>query len=186
MTKVLSEIEVLSFVCNKLEEANVAYMLTGSLASNFYAVPRMTRDIDIVIELKSTDIDHLCEILEKDFYFEKSAVQEAVQRRSMFNIIHNDSVCKIDFIIRKNVDYRKTEFLRKKQINVDGTLVWIVAPEDLIISKLFWAKDSISEMQIKDIQNILKSVHDLDQSYLEMWIDKLDLVSIYKKVASNG
>ena len=47
------ESEVLKEVCRRLEAADISYMLTGSVAANFYAVPRMTRDIDIVIEVKS-------------------------------------------------------------------------------------------------------------------------------------
>jgi len=64
----------------------------------------------------------------------------------------------------------------------DGIPVWIVSPEDLIISKLFWAKDSLSELQIKDIKNLLVSITDLDEKYLNQWIQKLDLRIPYEKV----
>ena len=181
-----SEIAVLSLVCNKLEQANVPYMLTGSFASNFYTVPRMTRDIDIVIELQRTNKERLIQVLKNEFYISPDAINEAINHQSMFNVIHNESVFKIDFIIRKNASYRETEFQRRKQIDLDNQLIWIVSPEDLIISKLFWAKDSSSQIQLRDIQNLLRSVKDLDQTYLNTWIQKLQLESTFKKVDSHG
>lgn len=176
------ELDVLKLVCQRLEEANIPYMLTGSFAANFYAVPRMTRDIDIVIELHKTDIQKIFHLFQNDFYIDTDAIKEAIDHQSIFNIIHNESVFKIDFIIRKDSSYRRTEFLRKVKINLDDRYVWIVSPEDLIISKLDWAKDSFSEMQIKDIRNILLSQKDLDKDYIAKWIDKLDLKQIYSKV----
>ena len=77
----------------------------------------------------------------------------------MFNIIHNQSIFKIDFIIRKNTSsYRNTEFQRRRRLELDDTQIWIVSLEDLIISKLFWAKESFLEMQIRDINNLLISI----------------------------
>lgn len=178
----LSEIEILSLVCQKLESIRIPYMLTGSFASNFYAVPRMTRDIDIVIELQHPQIEELVTLLGNEFYISSDAIHEALEHNSMFNMIHNDSVFKIDFIIRKNVEYRKIEFQRKRQILLHDIPIWIVAPEDLILSKLFWARDNSSAMQIKDVQNLLRSVKNLDQDYLHNWIQKLHLNSIFERV----
>lgn len=62
------EVEVLKTVCKKLEMAHLPYMLTGSFAANFYATPRMTRDIDIVIEVLAADIDPFFHVFKDDFY----------------------------------------------------------------------------------------------------------------------
>lgn len=177
----LEEVKLLQLVCQRLDKIFVPYMLTGSLAANLYATPRMTRDLDIVLELGLFEIDKFCSQFENDFYFSKNTIAEAIDRQSMFNIIHNNSVFKVDCIIRKNSIYRTTEFQRKKQIELNGIPIWVVAPEDLIISKLFWAKDSGSELQIKDIKNLLAALKNLDDVYLKTWIQKLDLNSIYQK-----
>lgn len=181
-----SEIAILSLICNKLEQAKVPYMLTGSFASNFYTVPRMTRDIDIVIELQTINKEKLIQVLKDEFYISLEAIDEAIDKQSMFNVIHNASVFKIDFIIRKNASYRELEFQRRKQIQLDSQTIWIVSPEDLIISKLYWAKDSSSPIQIKDIQNLFRSVKNLDKTYLNTWIQNLHLNSIYEKVKLHG
>lgn len=179
-------LDVLKLVCHRLEQADIPYMLTGSLAANFYEVPRMTRDIDIVVELHKPDIEKVLQTFQDAFYIDKDAVVDAVERREMFNIIHNDTVFKVDFIVRKPSSYRHTEFQRKQRVPLGDTPIWIVAPEDLIISKLFWAKDSLSEMQLNDIKNLLSTVKNLDKKYIDTWIEMLGLDDLYKKVKGNA
>jgi hypothetical protein len=60
-------------------------------------------DIDIVIEIERIEIEKFCRYFENDFYLTKGAISEAIQHRTMFNLIHNDSVFKIDFIIRNGL-----------------------------------------------------------------------------------
>lgn len=180
------EIEILKLICGRLEAAEIPYMLTGSLAANFYAIPRMTRDIDFVIEILNSKIDTFFEIFQSDFYVDKSALADAVNQQHMFNIIHNRLIFKVDFIIRKDSVYRDTEFQRRIRVKFDDAFIWIVSPEDLIISKLIWAKDSLSELQLKDVKNLLLSINNLDKDYLWDWVQKLKLVSVYDKVQVNG
>ncbi|NGX47620.1 MAG: hypothetical protein K1000chlam3_00999 [Chlamydiae bacterium] len=175
------EIDVLKLVCHRLEQADIPYMLTGSLAANFYVVPRMTRDIDIIIEIQKFDVDRLFQIFQEDFYIDKDSIYDAIEYQGMFNIIHNNSVLKIDFIIRKDISYRDTEFKRRHRVQFENSPIWIVAPEDLILSKLFWAKDSLSDMQLKDVKNLL-SLKNLDKAYIDKWVQKLNLEHIYERV----
>jgi hypothetical protein len=64
-------------------------------------------------------------------------------------------VIKVDFIVRKQNEYRVEEFSRRQTIEIEGTPVSIVAPEDLLLSKLVWAKDTGSEMQLRDVRHML-------------------------------
>ena len=180
------ELDILKLVCQRLEASSIPYMLTGSFAANFYAVPRMTRDIDIVIAIQEEDIIPLFEIFKGDFYIDRESISEAIKNQSMFNIIHNNTVFKIDFIVRKNETYRKIEFQRRHQVMLDNILLWIVSPEDLIISKLFWAKDSFSEMQLKDVNNLLMTIKNLDKNYIDKWIQHLNLHEVFQKVQFNA
>lgn len=176
------ELEILKTVCQRLEETGIPYMITGSMAANFYAVPRMTRDVDIVIEIQKEDTPRMVKAFQDDFYVDKDSVAEAIDRRGMFNIIHNEYVFKVDFIIRKESAYRELEFQRKRRVEVEGISLWVVTREDLILSKLFWAKDSFSELQLGDVKNLLSNLKDLDRSYLEKWVSGLGLEEIYAKV----
>jgi hypothetical protein len=176
------ELEVLKEVARRLDGTGIAYMITGSTAANFYAVPRMTRDIDIVVELSERDIGKFILAFEKDHYLEPETVREAVKNKGMFNLIHDQYIIKVDFVVRKDTPYRRREFSRKKRISVDGENLYIVAPEDLILSKLVWAKDSKSEIQLRDVQNLLQSVKGLDRRYLARWGKQLGVDSLYREV----
>jgi hypothetical protein len=177
------ELEVLKDVARRLDVAGIAYMITGSTAANFYAVPRMTRDIDIVVELLERDVGNFILAFEKDHYLEPETVREAVMNKGMFNLIHDRHVIKVDFVVRKDTMYRRKEFSRRKKISVDGQDLCVVAPEDLILSKLVWAKDSNSEVQLRDVQNLLQSVKGLDRRYLARWARQLSVVSLYRKAS---
>lgn len=178
----MGELEILKMVCQRLHQKGIPYMITGSIATNVYAVPRMTRDIDIVIEVSRDDIERLSTMFKDHFYIDREAVTQAVDEQGMFNIIHNESVIKVDFIIRKDSPYRLLEFQRRRPMEVEGIKMWIVSPEDLILSKLFWAKESESEMQLGDVKNLFGVVKDLDFPYIEQWVHTLGLQHIYQKV----
>jgi len=141
----------------------------------------MTRNLDIVIEINRQDGKRLFQVFENDFYIDIDAIIEAVEHQSMFNIIHNESVFKVDFIIRKNSTYRSTEFNKKQRIQLDGHPIWVVGPEDLILSKLIWAKDSLSSTQFGDIRNLIQTIQSLDHQYINDWVEKLKLSTVYEK-----
>ena len=177
------ELEVLKIVARRLNEAEIPYMISGSIAANYYTVPRMTRDIDIVIELQEYDVDKFVGLFEKDFYLNRETVTNEVSRRGMFNLIHNRHIVKIDFIINKSSAYQQAAFLRRKQVLIDQCPMWFVSAEDLVISKLLWAKESHSEMQMKDVANLIETVDNLDSAYIGNWIRELALEQIYKEAS---
>lgn len=164
--------EVLLAVARRLESAGIAYMVSGSTAMNFYARPRMTRDIDVVIEVRDADVPRLLDAFADGFYIDDEAVTDAVARRSMFNALHEESMVKIDFIVRRDEPYRETEFARRRTIALGETTLTAVAPEDLILSKLLWNRESGSAMQAEDVRNLLSAAV-LDETYLEKWSARL-------------
>jgi hypothetical protein len=176
------ELDVLRIVTERLEAAGMPYMLTGSLAGNYYAVPRMTRDIDLVVELSAGDVERLCRLFEIDFYVDPGAVRAAVAERGTFNLIHTDLVIKVDFLVRRDSEYRREEFRRRRRVRVDDLHVFIVAPEDLVVSKLDWARDTRSEVQLADVRNLLAST-ELDRDYVERWVTRLGLEALYREVS---
>jgi len=177
------ELEVLKIVTQRLKEADINYMVSGSIAANYYTIPRMTRDIDIVIELKQDDIDKFIVLFEGDFYVDREMVANEVSRQGMFNLIHNQYVIKIDFIIKKSSAYQNAAFSHRRPVLIDRSPIWFVSAEDLVISKLLWAKDSHSEMQLKDVGNLMETVHNLDLKYIDNWVRELGLEQIYKEAS---
>lgn len=167
----LSELEVLQDVCARLEKAGIDYMLTGSMAMNYYAQPRMTRDIDIVVELEPSDDARLTSLFEPDYLVPGDALRTALRERGMFNLLHLDSVVKVDLIVRKQAAYRETEFARRMLVELPGFHAWLVSREDLVLSKLAWAQDSESELQMRDVRNLLSL--QVDAAYLRQWAPTL-------------
>lgn len=174
-----NEIAVLHDVVSKLAGAGFQYMLTGSFALNYYALPRMTRDIDIVVALKAGDADRVIALFEHDYYVPRNAVVRGIADKTLFNIIHSKFIVKVDLIVRKNDEFRRAEFDRRRAVEVDGMKIWIVSKEDLIISKLFWALGSHSEFQLRDVKSLLQTGYDAD--YLELWTGKLGLKDLLRE-----
>lgn len=105
-------------IAERLDGAGIPYMVTGSVALAVYATPRMTRDIDFVVQIDRSDV-------------------------------------------------------AAQPIEIEGLSVNFVAPEDLILSKLSWARDSASELQERDVRDLLDAVEDLDLDYLQRWAAEL-------------
>ncbi len=176
------ELDVLKLVTERLEAGGFGYMVSGSVALACYGQPRMTRDIDIVVELAPADAERLADLFQADFYCDLEDARDAARRKSLFNLVHFDRAVKVDLIVRKDSDYRREEFRRRRRLPVDGFAVWVVAPEDLILSKLSWAKDSHSELQLRDVRAVLSSAKDLDEAYLARWAKELGVEQLLAEV----
>lgn len=172
----MDEFAITRDVTRRLETAGLPYMLTGSLALSYYAQPRMTLGVDVVVEIEPAKTATVCRLFEEDYVVSHESIEQAVEHRSMFNLIHHGTLTKIDVIVRKDEPYRRLEFERRRKVSVDGHEVYVVSKEDLILSKLWWAKDSRSEMQLRDVQNLLETGY--DKEYLEHWLHELGLYEL--------
>jgi hypothetical protein len=175
-----TELDVLRDVSQRLESAGIAFMLTGSVAMNYYAQPRMTRDIDLVVALAAAQVDSFVGLFAADYYVDRLAVANAIVERSIFNLIHNETIIKVDCILLKSDAYRQEEFARRKPIRLGDFQTWIVTREDLILSKLHWAKDSRSELQLRDVTNLLG--RECDAIYLRSRAEALGLEELLKEL----
>jgi hypothetical protein len=178
------ELAVLRDVSERLTSAGIQFMVTGSVAMNYYAEPRMTRDIDLVIALEEPDADKIVHLFEGDYYVDRQAVGQAIGRRSLFNLIHNESIIKVDCIILKRQPYRQEEFARRQRVTIGDFETWLVSREDLILSKLYWARESRSEMQLKDVSNLLGG--DCDEAYLRTRAQTLGVSQLLEEVLESS
>jgi hypothetical protein len=162
-----------------LDEAGVQYMLTGSLAAAYYAVPRATQDIDLVLETEAQGVDRLVGALRAEgWYVDKDAALEALRSRGQFNAIDPDSGWKADFLVRKERPFSREEFGRRQRISILGVDVAVATVEDVLIAKLEWARLGDSALQRRDVVQLLeRSWTRLDHAYLQRWIAPLGLES---------
>lgn len=164
-------------VVEVLDEAGVSYMLTGSLASAFYAVPRATQDIDVVIEAERDGIDRLVQgLLAAGWYADRDAALEAWQGQSQFNAIEPDTGWKADFIVRKDRAYSREEFSRRERISLLGVELAVASLEDVLIAKLEWSRLGDSALQRRDVAQLLERTWQrVDRAYVDKWVSELGL-----------
>ena len=167
--------EVFRRITAALARAGIPYMLTGSFASASYGAPRTTQDIDLVIEASQAQLQMLVELLSpSEYYVDLDAALEARQRESQFNVLDIGTGWKIDLILRKSRAFSREEFQRRQRVRLEGLDLFIASAEDVVISKLEWARRGNSLRQIEDVAAILRSRFQLlDQLYLEKWIGEL-------------
>jgi hypothetical protein len=160
------------------DRAKVPFMIAGSFASTAHGLPRTTQDLDVVIDPPDgASLDALVKLLLTDeFYVDADTAREAMNKRSMFNAIDR-SAWKIDFIVRKARPFSVEEFARRLAVRILGVPVFVASPEDTIIAKLEWSKESGgSERQRRDVAGVLHTMRDeLDRDYIERWVRSLGL-----------
>lgn len=167
-------LQIFKYIFENIEKRKINYLLSGSYALNLYTPPRGTRDIDIVIDLGPSNLDSFFEIFSEGFYLNKEAIREDIKQKRIFNIIHNETFFKFDFIPKKQDEYSNEQFHRKKYLKIDGFHAWALTAEDLIISKLQWSQQSKSALQMSDLKELLEK-ENLDKEYLMFWTKKLNL-----------
>lgn len=181
----MSQSELLKVVVETLQNLEVSYMITGSLASSAQGEPRSTHDIDIVIKLNVQQIpDLLSWFPPPDYYLSEMSVRDALKNESMFNLLHIPSGDKIDFWILKTERYDQCRFDRKMKDDIEETAVFVSAPEDTILMKLKWAIESGgSEKQFQDALRVYEvQAGMLDTEYMTHWIEELGIQSLWKKL----
>ena len=99
------ELDIVRDVSERLTRAGLPFMLTGSMAMNAYAEPRMTRDVDVVVEMKPADTERVVAAFTPGYYVERDAVERALRHESLFNVIHQEWIFKVVCIVRKETPY---------------------------------------------------------------------------------
>jgi hypothetical protein len=167
----------LRLVVESLNELEIPYMLTGSLASAFYGTPRSTQDVDVVVDADDSKLQRLGELLrDAGLYVDSGAISEAVRTRGLFNAVDASTGWKADFILMKNRPFSRTEFAARVPRHLAGIPLTIVRAEDIIVAKLEWAKLAESERQLRDVVGILMVQGGaLDRGRIERWVAELSL-----------
>jgi hypothetical protein len=167
-------LHLLEKICEMMNTLGIPYMLSGSVAMNVYAEPRTTQDIDIIVEMLLEDVPNLIKLLGDGFYFSEDAMYDAIERKSMFNIIDYSTGMKVDFILRNNDFYEQFKFQNRKKAIFEGVELWIISKEDLVLSKIRWIQELESEKQKSDIRNLL-STEALNMEYVLKWCELMNL-----------
>ena len=181
----MSQADLLRRVTTALDGAAIPYMLTGSLASSLQGAPRATHDIDLVVAVETDDVDRLLAALrDPDVYLDEVSAVDAVRSRGMFNLIDPLTGDKVDFWLLTGDDFDQARFARRITVAALGVELAVSKPEDTILMKLRWARDSGgSQKQIADAVAVYEvQGSTLDQAYLDEWAVRLGLTGLLADV----
>ncbi len=172
-------VEVTLKVTSTLEKLAVPYLVGGSLASTLYGMVRSTQDSDIIAEMRLEHLQPFVSALQDEFYIDDEMIAESIQHNSSFNIIHRDTMFKVDVFIPRPRPFLQSQLTRaKRQIFSLETEISakFASPEDTILSKLEWYRlgGEVSDRQWRDILGVLKMrAGELDLAYMQKWAKEL-------------
>ncbi len=175
-------------VVEVFEQLEVEYYIGGSVASSAYGIARATLDVDMVSNLNEQHVPELIKVLASSYYIDEAMVRNAIRERASFNIIHLETMLKVDIFIVKQAPFDNKALNRRRRDTLDDELptvqFYLASPEDLILNKLNWYRlgGNTSERQWNDIQGVLNvQGNSLDMEYLQHWGAELNLLDLLEK-----
>jgi hypothetical protein len=180
-------VEVTLKVTDVFEKLGVPYLIGGSLASTLYGMVRTTQDSDIVAEMRLEHLQPFVSSLQDEFYVDDEMIAESIQRNSSFNIIHRETMFKVDVFIPRPRPFLQSQLARaQRQTFTFDTEVGakFASPEDTILSKLEWYRmgGEVSDRQWRDILGVMKTrAGELDLPYLRKWAGELNVRDLLER-----
>jgi hypothetical protein len=185
-------IQVTLKVVSAFERLGIPYLVGGSLASAIYGIVRATMDADLVADIQPEHMSLLVELLEGEFYIDPEMILDAIQHLSSFNLIHLETMFKVDVFILKQRPFDLNQMQRRVSRSLGdapGDQVYFSTAEDIVLAKLEWfrAGDETSTRQWRDILGVLDEQGDrLDIDYLKVWALKLGIGDLLKRAIQDA
>jgi hypothetical protein len=179
-------------VVTALEQLEVEYYVGGSVASGVFGEPRQTLDADIVAALFGRHVPLLAERLRSEFYADEPAMLRAIEQQSSFNLIHLQTMVKVDVYVSWRSDFARSQFARRIRTNLSTESplkVYLASAEDTILAKLDWYRRGgcVSDRQWRDVLGVLKVQADaLDRGYLRDWAQRLNLTDLLRRALDDA
>jgi len=173
-------------VAKALEQLGITYVVCGSLASSAHGMVRTTMDTDMVADVRLDNVNALVDLLQEEFYIDAEMIRSAIEHRSSFNVIHLETMFKVDIFIPKQRPFDQNQLARRQEtlLGEDQVRFYILTPEDIILAKLEWFRlgGEESERQWRDILGVLIIQQGrLDMTYLQQNAAQLGVADLLKK-----
>lgn len=179
-------------VIDILETLGVRYFVTGSIASSAHGVARASVDADIVADLRAEHGPLLVSALQGAFYVPEERIRDAIARRGSFNVIHLETMLKVDVFVTKGrpFDMRAHERARSERLDRnEERRAWLASAEDTVLAKVEWYRrgGEVSERQWSDVLGILRVAGgSLDRPYLAQGASELGVTDLLERALSQA
>lgn len=185
-------VAVTLLVIEALEALGVPYLIGGSLASAVHGVVRATLDVDLVADLRPEHVARFVQSLGIAFYADLDAIHDAIRRRRSFNLIHLETMFKVDVFIPKQRPFDQVQLTRRTQQLVatdPERTAYVASAEDIVLVKLEWYQmgGQVSERQWRDVLGVLKvQAGGLDLAYLRRWAIELGVADLLERAMAEA
>jgi len=179
-----SFLDALTPFVDACDALGIAYYIGGSVASIAHGVPRTTLDVDVIADIRPGQVRQLVTRLQGSYYVQAADIEEAIQQRSSFNLVHLASMIKVDVFLAPDrpFDRSKAQRVQTRPITTsDPRPFRLTSPEDIVLQKLEWYAlgGRVSERQWNDSQGVLKvQGTSLDLAYLRHWATELGIADL--------
>jgi len=180
----MSQSEIFEHVVGVLDRLGIPYMIVGSIASTVYGKPRLTHDVDVVVDLKTDKIAQLIANFDETWSIDEQMIRRAVEAKFHFNVIHKPSGNKIDFFILQDSSYDQQQFARRtKQEFDENRFAFFARVEDVIIRKMDYYMEGGSTRHLEDIRGILETYEgEIDDDYITRWATERGTSEIWEQL----
>lgn len=147
-----------TYVIEALEQLNIPYMVVGGFAAIFYGEPRLTIDVDIVVNMKWGHIGPFVAAFPiPDYYVSEEGIRDSLQRRYPFNVIQPTTGAKVDLMPLPRDLFTRAAFKRRQRLEYDeaGHSATFITPEDIIVAKLVAYRETESDKHLRDARGVL-------------------------------
>lgn len=172
------------------EELSVDYELGGSVASSVHGVPRSSLDVDILAALAPAHVSALVEKLTGAYYVSSARVADAIEREASFNVIHLETMFKVDIFIARSNEFRRSSLQRRKlEALTEERSFFVTSAEDIVLHKLHWYRkgNEVSNQQWQDVVGVLRMQRaHLAMEYLDGWAEALQVSDLLKRALSEA
>lgn len=185
----MSQSELLRRVVLTLEQLEIAYMVTGSVASSMQGQPRSTHDVDLVVAIAPQHAKELAAAFPApDYHLSETSILDAIRHQQMFNLLDVKEGDKVDFWILTAEPFDQSRFARRQREDFLDVTLTVSCPEDTILAKLHWAKQAGgSEKQFNDALGVYEvQFPKLDMSYLTQWARQLGVESLWQRLQNEA
>ena len=179
-------------VIHAFDSLRIPYFLGGSMASSVHGIYRATADADFVAAVRPHHAEPLVALLHPAFYADLEAIRTAATSSRSFNVIHLDSMLKVDVFVARTDPFSLIQMRRRvlQAVSADGqTKFHVASAEDTVLAKLQWYREGgeVSDRQWNDVLGVLKVQGPaLDRAYLREWARELKLVDLLDRALDDA